>query len=186
MAKLNNFPFPILQTKRLILRKMKLSDEPELYDMLADIDSRKYIDQPPYDNINEIIEYINLRNEGVEKNEWVYWAITLKEEDKLIGTICLWDFSNDFNKAEIGYELKAKYQGKGIMSEALQSVIRYAFKFLRINQLEAFTHSENKESIKLLEKNNFQKQRIFKEEYNSKKGAYEMVVYSLNNIENVM
>lgn len=182
MAQPNNCPFPVLQTKRLTLRKMELSDEPDLYAMLADTGNRKYIDQPPFDNINEIVEYINIRNDGVEKNECVYWAITWTGEDKLIGTICLWDFSNDFKRVEVGYELNAKYQGKGIMGEALQSVINYAFNILKINQIEAFTQSGNKRSIKLLEKNNFQKQRVFKEKYNSKKGTYEMVVYCLDNL----
>ncbi|MEZ4930661.1 MAG: GNAT family N-acetyltransferase [Saprospiraceae bacterium] len=183
MAKPNNNPFPILYSDRLILRKMELFDEPELYAMLADADNRKYIDQPSFENINDIIEYINVRNEFVEKNDCVYWAITLKEERKMIGTICLWDFSDDYKKAEVGYELNANYQGKGIMDEALQSVINYAFNILKINQLEAFTQSGNVGSIKLLEKNNFQKQRAFKAKYNSKKGYYEMVVFCLNKID---
>jgi ribosomal-protein-alanine N-acetyltransferase len=75
--------------------------------------------------------------------------------DKLIGTICLFDFSEDHSKAEIGYELLPGFQGKGFMQEATSKVIHFGFQHVGLNSIEASTHSENQSSRRLLEKLNF-------------------------------
>jgi [ribosomal protein S5]-alanine N-acetyltransferase len=87
----------------------------------------------------------------------IYWAITLSDTDKLIGTICLFDFSDDNLKAEIGYELLPNFQGKGIMQEATSKVIDFGIQLIGLHFIEAYTHSENQASTKFLEKFNFKK-----------------------------
>ncbi|GAB3907742.1 hypothetical protein GCM10028803_42040 [Larkinella knui] len=47
------------------------------------------------------------------------------------------------------------FQGRGIMKEALEKVIDYAFNTLNVAAIEAFVHRENQSSIKLLEKFSF-------------------------------
>jgi ribosomal-protein-alanine N-acetyltransferase len=96
----------------------------------------------------------------VQKNDSIYWAITWNSNDKLIGTICLFDFSENHSKAEIGYELLPEFQGKGIMQEAISEVIQFGFQRVRLTSIEAFTHSENERSTRLLEKVNFKRDRI--------------------------
>ncbi|GAB4093755.1 hypothetical protein GCM10028786_26820 [Flaviaesturariibacter terrae] len=65
--------------------------------------------------------------------------------------ICLYGFSDDSAGCEIGYELLPGFQGKGIMREALEKVINYAFHTLNVQKIDAFFHRENKRSQKLLE-----------------------------------
>jgi ribosomal-protein-alanine N-acetyltransferase len=81
----------------------------------------------------------------------------LNGTDKLIGTICLFDFSGDNLKAEIGYELLPDFQGKGIMQEAISKVINFGIQHIGLNSIEAYTHAENQSSTRLLEKFNFKK-----------------------------
>jgi len=73
----------------------------------------------------------------------------------LIGTICLFGFSDENDKCEIGYELLTNFQGQGIMREALEKVIDYAFNTIKVKKIEAFFHRDNQRSIKLLEKLSF-------------------------------
>ncbi len=83
------------------------------------------------------------------------WAISYKDTEKALGTICLWNFNKDQTIAELGYDLATEHQGKGIMSEAVKAVIAYGFDTLELNKIEAFTHFENTASIHLLEANRF-------------------------------
>jgi ribosomal-protein-alanine N-acetyltransferase len=177
-------PFPILTTKRLVLRQLDQSDKNEIFSLRADAKNRKFIDQKIAEKMEEALEFINKINNGINSNEWIYWAVTLKGENKLLGTICLWNFSTDYKKAETGYELNPDYQGKGIMQEALGAVIHYAFDILEINEIEAYTHVDNMSSKNLLEKNNFTKRGIIKEKYQSKKGEFDMAIYVLENRTN--
>lgn len=73
----------------------------------------------------------------------------------MIGTICLFSFSDENDNCEIGYELLPDFQGQGIMKEAVEKVIDYAFNTIKVQKIEAFFHRDNQSSLKLLEKFSF-------------------------------
>jgi ribosomal-protein-alanine N-acetyltransferase len=72
-----------------------------------------------------------------------------------LGTICLFGFSDENSSCEIGYELLTNFQNQGIMKEALEKVIDYAFHTIKINKIIAILHRNNQHSIRLLEKAQF-------------------------------
>ena len=55
-------------------------------------------------------------------------------------------------KCEIGYELLTNFQGQGIMQEAAEKVVDYAFNTIKVQKIEAIFHRYNQRSINLLEK----------------------------------
>jgi len=150
-------PFPLLETERLILRQLKSTDDNEIFLLRSDQAVNKYLDRKPSRSIDDARSFIQAINSNIERNESVYWAISFKGSDKLIGTIGLFDFSNDHSKAEIGFELLPDFQGKGIMQEATSTVIDFGCKQLGLHLIEAHTHRGNQKSIKLLEQLNFQR-----------------------------
>jgi ribosomal-protein-alanine N-acetyltransferase len=103
----------------------------------------------------DAISFINKVNENIEKKLALYWAITLTGTKTFAGTICLFDFSTPKNSCEIGYELVTKFQGQGIMKEAVRVVIDYVFQSLGFKKILAVTHCENLGSTRLLEKLGF-------------------------------
>ncbi len=149
--------FPILATERLIIRQLSVSDVQEIFLLRSNALVNKYLDRPPSKTIDDAKVFIQTINENIQKNNSIYWAITLSDTNKLIGTICLFNFSDDNLKAEIGYELLPDFQGKGIMQEALSKVINFGFQQIGLHSIEAYTHSENRCSTRLLEKLNFKK-----------------------------
>jgi len=148
-------PFPILKTERLTLRQLVVNDEQEIFTLRSDSEINKYLDRQLSNTIKDARNFINKVNENIDKNDSLYWAITLSDKNKLIGTICLFGFSNDNYKCEIGYELLTNFQGQGIMKEAVEKVIDYAFNTIKVQKIEAFLHRDNQNSIKLLEKFSF-------------------------------
>ena len=150
-------PFPFLRTERLILRQLVRTDDNEIFALRSDKNVNKYLDRTPGSSIDDAKIFIRTINENILRNDSIYWAITLNGTDKVIGTICLFDFSGDNLKAEIGYELIPDFQGKGIMQEAISEVINFGIQHIGLNSIEAYTHSENQSSIRLLEKFNFKK-----------------------------
>lgn len=148
-------PFPVIPTKRLVIRKLRLEDKNEIFNLKSNEDMLKYLDNKKHENIEESEKYIKKINDGILNNEWIQWGITLKDMDTVIGTICLCNISKENKTAEIGYELIPDYQGKGIMNEALKAVIKYAFNVVKLSALTAYTNKENIKSINLLENNKF-------------------------------
>ncbi|MEO8233962.1 MAG: GNAT family N-acetyltransferase [Flavobacterium sp.] len=149
-------PFPILNTDRLILRQLVNTDDNEIFALRSDDNVNRYLGRQPSKSIEDAKSFIQAITENVKKNDSIYWAISLS--GNLIGTICLFEFSDDNTKAEIGYELLPSYQGKGFMQEAVLEVLEFGFQHIGLNSIEAYTHSENQNSTKLLEKFNFKKQ----------------------------
>jgi ribosomal-protein-alanine N-acetyltransferase len=148
-------PFPVLKTERLTLRQLVSDDANEIFALRSDGNVNKYLDRKPSKSIDDAKRFIQTIDENIQRNDSIYWAITLNGTDKLIGTICLFEFSDDNLKAEIGYELLPDFQGKGIMQEATSKVIDFGIQHIGLNSIEAYTHCENQGSIRLLEKFNF-------------------------------
>jgi ribosomal-protein-alanine N-acetyltransferase len=148
-------PFPVLTTERLTLRQLVLNDEEEIFTLRSDSEINKYLDRQLSNTIDDARDFINKINEHINKNDSLYWAITLTGNNQLVGTICLYGFSDENSNCEIGYELLTGYQGQGIMKEAAEKVIDYAFNSIKVKKIDAFFHRDNQGSIKLLEKLSF-------------------------------
>ena len=148
-------PFPILTTERLTLRQLVINDEQEIFTLRSDGEINKYLDRQVSKTIADARGFIDKVNDNINKNDSLYWAITLSDGNILVGTICLYGFSDENGSCEIGYELLSKFQGQGIMQEAAEKVIEYSFNIIRVEKIEAFFHRDNQSSIKLLEKFSF-------------------------------
>jgi ribosomal-protein-alanine N-acetyltransferase len=160
MGDRNFEPFPVLKTERLTLRQLVGGDENEIFALRSNDNVNKYLDRKPSKSIDDAKRFIKTINENIQRNDSIYWAITLNGTNKLIGTICLFNFSDDNLKAEIGYELLPDFLGKGIMQEATSKVIDFGVQHLGLHSIEAYTHSENQSSTRLLEKFNFKKNSV--------------------------
>jgi len=165
--------FPILTTERLILRQLLESDVEEIFLLRSDTIINKFLARKPSETLEDALNFIK----NIQKNELLYWAITQSHNGKLIGTICLFDFSDELNKCEIGYELLTDYQGQGIMSEAMKKIIEFALHAYGLKTIDAFTHKDNQSSTKLLQKFNFVKTGII-DEINP-----DLMVFRLSNYE---
>ncbi len=177
MLNINFTPFPNLTTERLALRQLKIEDANEISLLRSDDRVNEFIDRPGTTTIEEARNFIKKIEKGIVRNEWVYWAITLKYNPCLIGTICYWNISVENDTAEIGYELSPKFQGQGIMQEALSKVIAFGFTKVKFKVITAFPKEGNTKSIQLLLKNNFQLDADYK--FVSKEAADGLLVYYL-------
>ena len=180
MNNLNFTPFPNLTTERLKLRRLKLEDDKEIHFLRSDEEVNKYIDRPKTITKRDAEKFIKKINYGIDKNEWIYWAITGKESDKLIGTICIWNFSEDKLTAELGFELAPQYQGKGIMKEVLDKIIEYGFTKFKMKKLNGYTNLLNIPSINLMEKVGFVQEKIFEEKHSITGESLKTVIYSID------
>ena len=151
-------PFPEIKSNRLFLRNIKESDCESILFLRSDKTVNKFIERPENrktKNKSDAVKFIKEINEATENDTSISWGITLKTNPQIIGTICLWNFSENNKTAEVGYDLKLEFQGNGIMSEALNCIINFGFNELKLDKIEAFTHTKNENSKKLLEKCEF-------------------------------
>ncbi|MDF7814201.1 GNAT family N-acetyltransferase [Hymenobacter sp. YC55] len=144
-----------MKTERLTLRQLSSSDDNEIFALRTNDSVNKYLDRQPSTSIDDARNFIVAINENVQSNKSIYWAITLTDTNNMIGTICLFNFSENHSKAEIGYELLPDFQGKGVMQEAISSVVNFGFQQVGLKAIEAYTRFDNQRSTKVLERLNF-------------------------------
>jgi len=120
-------PFPILETERLHLRKLTMDDTKEVLFLRSDAHVNQFVIRPAPKNIEDAEAFVNRITLAVANDETYYWVITLKDDPKMIGSVSLWNYSEDRKKGEVGYDLRPDHENKGIMSEAIAAVLKYGF-----------------------------------------------------------
>lgn len=161
-----------------MLRELKQSDWEVISYLRSDLDVNKFVKRPSAETKEKALEFISKISNGIKKQTFYYWCISEKSNPEMVGSVCLWNFSEDKKTAEIGYDLNPKFQRKGIMNETLKSVLKFGFENLKLEAIEAYTHKENVSSKKLLERNKFKLIQGRKDEHNKDNIIYEIKKYS--------
>lgn len=156
--KMNLNTFANLETERLVLRIPSTKDLNDILFLRSDIIVNQYVKRPLTKNLQDAEDFLNRISNDMQAGKIIYWAITEKETDQMIGSICLWQFSSDGKKGEVGYDLKPQFHRKGIMSEALKAVLSFGFEDLKLERIEAYTQHDNQGSVQLLTNHNFKLQ----------------------------
>lgn len=163
MLTVNFTPFPNLSTERLLLRQMTSQDDTDLFALRSDTNIMRFIPRPLARSVNDSSQLIQSLTDAIRNNESITWAITLKNDSNVIGTIGFVRMAKEHYRAEIGYLLSADYQGQGLMQEALTAVVDYGFQTIKLHSIEAIVNSQNTASANVLVRAGFKKEAHFKE-----------------------
>jgi RimJ/RimL family protein N-acetyltransferase len=162
----------LIETPRLLLRKMRLEDAEALFEMDKNPEVHKYLWQQPFTEILEIEAYIEMVNNQYLTNKIGRFSTILKETNALIGWTGI-KYVNDHvengntNFYDYGYRLNQKFWNKGYATEASKAWLEYGFNQMNIEEMNAYTHAENGASNRVLEKVGF----TFIENYPDKDGV---------------
>ncbi|MEO8712220.1 MAG: GNAT family protein [Parafilimonas sp.] len=179
MLTLNFIPFPQLTTNRLLLREISKDDAADLFLLRSNKNLMQYIDRPIAKTETDALDLIKIIITALKNTDGITWAVTQKDNPKLIGTIGFWRIQKEHYRAEIGYMISDAFQRQGIMQEAISAVLDYGFKVMYLHSVEANVNPGNEASVKILEKNNFIREAYFKENYYYNGKFLDSYVYSL-------
>jgi RimJ/RimL family protein N-acetyltransferase len=156
---------PDLKTERLHIRCLRIEDAPALLEILSDPETVRYWGRPAMSQLEEAEAYTQENLDWMTQGHCLYWGLEEAGSGKMIGTCALLRMDLSNRRAEVGYLLHRSFWRRGIMTEALQRVIQYAFEELKLHRLEADTDPDNLSSIQLLERFGFQREGLFKDRW---------------------
>jgi RimJ/RimL family protein N-acetyltransferase len=154
-----------LKTERLSLRKLKVNDVNDLYEIYSDELALKYWSEPAYTDIKQCRAMVEKNIGYWDDGSSVCLALEQKLDKKVIGTITIFAIHEQSRRAEIGYILSRQYWKTGLMSEAINAIIKFSFNELNLNRLEADIDPENLGSAALLKKYGFKLEGYLKERW---------------------
>lgn len=140
----------ILETDRLILRRLVLEDLDELYALYRDPEIRRYFPDgtKTRDETQEELEWF--MHGHPEHPELGLWATVHKETGKFIGRCGLlpWEIDGRL-ETEIAYLLDKSFWHQGLATEAARGILKYAFEQLQVSRLICLMDPENIASQKV-------------------------------------
>ncbi len=142
---------PAFETTRLILREWRTKDTDDLVEGLNNFEVAKWLSYIPHpytgEDAEKFIGYCMSKPQG-----YYFFAIALKESDKVIGGLSI-ERINDFQgTAGGGIWINEKYHGRGYGTEAFGKRIEFAFNELHLRRLENGFFQGNYSSQKMQEK----------------------------------
>ena len=176
-------PFPALETPRLYLKQITEVDTNDLFALRSNMMVMKYVKKPLAKSVEDIQELLKKINDNLQNNNGINWGITIKNNPQLIGVIGYHRIEKEHYRAEIGYMLHPDYWNKGIMNEAIKSVINFGFIQMKLHSIEASIDPDNFVSGKILMNHGFVKEAYFKENFFFEGEFLDSEIYSLLKIK---
>ncbi len=163
-----------LLTKRVVVRRFRENDGAQLYDLLQA--NRVYLEDAFPSTLSE--------NSSKEKSEWyvrVRLAKWLLQEEycfgvwdndsaKLIGFIRLFRIDWHIPKSEVGFFIDRDFSSKGIMTEVLLVIIKFAFSQLKLEKISLRTAMDNYASQRLARKCGFRREGDLRADFKKTSG----------------
>ncbi|MCM3005661.1 GNAT family N-acetyltransferase [Priestia koreensis] len=154
---------PMIETKRLILRKIEMNDARRMFDYI--FSDRRVMDnliKGPHKEISETIDRLTeITNHYVSEN-FCYWGIEMKESGELIGTIDLYNIDDGTENCEVGYNIGFNWWNQGYGLEALHAIVEFAFRFMNIHKISATHNIDNPASGRIMLKVGMKREGIIR------------------------
>ena len=145
-----------LETKRLLVRPLEISDAQAFFKMDNNPNVHKYLWQKPVLTIDETLSTIKSVQDQYVNHKIGRFAAVLKSTNEFIGWVGI-KFNTDIvnnktNFYDIGYRLDEPFWGQGYATEASFAWLDYGFQIMKIQNMEAAAHIDNVASNKILDK----------------------------------
>ncbi len=168
-----------METDRLLLRPFRSDDAAAIQQLAAseEIARSTFVPHPYEDGMAE--EFIERSKRKTESGEWANFAILLKKEGTLIGSIGYKDIDPEHNRAEFGYWIGKPYWGQGYATEAVIQLISFGFRELELHRVYATPFGSNIASQRVLEKAGMIKEGILKDHIYHFEQYHDLLFYGL-------
>ncbi|NLL00501.1 MAG: GNAT family N-acetyltransferase [Clostridiales bacterium] len=168
-----------IETMRLILRRFRPEDTFDMYSNWAsDIETLRYLPWGPHSDVNVTHRRILSWVANYEQANVYNWAIYLKTQKQVIGSISV-EMSNDKEEScEVGYCIGKSFWGREIVVEALRAIMHYLFYEVGYKKIFARYDVLNTASGRVMQKVGMHYDRTMKDVGRRRDGSlYDVVIY---------
>ncbi|WP_395015638.1 GNAT family N-acetyltransferase [Dongia sp.] len=149
---------PIIETPRLILRRLAGYDAPALHEMLSDAETMRFWSTVPHVAMGETETWVAESVAATSRGDAHDFAVL--RDGRVVGRVAFW-MGN-----EIGFLFHREVWGQGIAREAVGALLHHGFGALRFASVRADVDPANIRSLTLLERLRFKRtgyaERTFK------------------------
>jgi RimJ/RimL family protein N-acetyltransferase len=142
----------VLETERLILRRLTKADAPFMLELLNDPSYIRNVADRGVRTVADAENYLAAKMlPSYEEHGFGFYLMELKDARTPIGTCGLAKREN-VDDIDVGYGLLERYAGNGYATEAAAGVLHYARNVLKLTRIVGFTSTKNHNSQRVLNK----------------------------------
>ena len=143
---------PLLETSRLILRAMQVTDLDDLLLIFSDPKVMAAFNAEPFDRA-QMAQWLQRNLDHQARYGYGLFSVILKTDRTLVGDCGLELMEVDNAQvAELGYDFRSDYWNQGLATEAATAVRDYAFRTLNLSHLISLIRVGNRASQRVAEK----------------------------------
>ncbi len=161
----------ILETQRLLVRELQLTDEADMLRLHASPEVQQYTGEDIITTIAGIHDKIEEKRRDYATYGYGRWATFLKDGMQFVGWAGL-AYLPEFDEIDIGYRFLPEYWGMGIATEVSHAILAYGFEELQLDRIIAIAMKENTASIRVMEKVGMQFEQLAPYEPGSEDAAW--------------
>ena len=173
------FPMPLLETPRLILRRITMRDAEDVFAYSRDPEVARHVLWAAQKRLSEAKDFCRWQRRQYRADEPASWGIILKETGHLAGTIGYMDYNPDNATVELGYSLARERWNRGYMTEALSKVIHHTFTKMDIHRIEAQHEVDNPSSGRVMEKCGMRREGVLRGRIRNKGAWKDVCLYAI-------
>ncbi len=152
IAETTDVPRKILETERLVLRRLTVADAPFLLELLNDPSFIRNVADRGVRTVSDAENYITTKFlTSYEQHGFGHYLVLLKATGEPVGTCGLMK-RETVDDVDIGYGFPERFAGKGYATESAAAVLRYGREVLGLSRVVGFTSLMNHASQHVLEK----------------------------------
>lgn len=170
--------FPVIETERLVLRKVTSEDAPGIYNCFSHPETMKFLGTP-LDNPESVQGIVSDYSNGFSEGCSLIWTIEVKDTGCFAGTAGFEEFNFMDCSAELGFTLLYETRGCGFMTEALQAILHHGFRRMGINRIHAGVLPENSQAITVLKRLEFKEEGILKQSVYFREEFHHQMIFAL-------
>lgn len=139
---------PILDSRRIRLRPFRAGDAPAMHKIYADAKHMQYWSVDPSSSLADTRRMMRWHVAYMPRY-YAMWAVEEKKTAKLVGMINYHRRDLRELRVDMGWVVLPGRSGKGYMTEAARTLLRYLIDTLKVHKVEALIRRENKPSAAL-------------------------------------
>jgi len=167
-----------LETPRLVLRKPREDDLEDVLDIFSDPEVTRYWSGRPWTGLDEARDWLTRVRENHASGTALALVLQDRDSGRVIGTCTVFQIHYT-RRGEIGYALDRTRWGRGLMHEALQALVRFAFQTMDLRRLEADIDPANTASRRSLERLGFKREGLMRERWEVAGQVSDSEIYGL-------
>lgn len=170
---------PVLETPRLLLRPMRMSDAQDIFAYSCDPEVARHVLWDAHRTVADSRAYLRYMQRLYRSGSPSSYGIVLKDTGRVVGTIGFMWYSEENRSAEVGYSMARWLWNQGLMTEALRAVLEMGFRTLHLHRIEAQHETSNPASGRVMLKCGMRHEGTLRERVMNKGRFVDVELYAI-------